>query len=498
MPDDGSFDAGHDLGWQAARSGAVQVGSQVIMLGMFVASGMVLARLLTPADFGIMAMAGTLTALVSTVRGFGFSMAAIQADTVDEVRLQQLFDRSRWYAWRLAVGMLVAAPVLAFLYREPMLLVILALLTGTAVMASLSDLPEALVMRSMRFVALRRLEVASTALGMAAGLIAAWLGAGYWALVLQSASTSVARAFGAWRMVSWRPVLRRSSDSPVNSGTRDAMRFARQYVATNLVTYAAQNLDRVTIGVAAGPHAMGMYDNAYRWGLYPVHQLYPPLLNIAVAGLSRTRDDAELYRRYWSTAMLLVLSVMLPAVAFLGVESEAFILSLLGPAWVEAIPVFRLVMVGAMAIALTRHSRWIFLSEGRTREQLRLSVMHLASMAVAVAVGVRWGVLGVAAGFAASRWLMLGPELAMAFAGSRIRWRDFLTVAWRPLAAAAGATTILVAGSAQLPDGPFLRLVVAATAFGLIYTAMWIALPGGSHAARQLAALARRVRQAPA
>lgn len=481
------------LGRDAARSGAMQVGSQGLLLAMYVVSGMLLARLLSPADFGIMAMAGTLTAFVSVVRGFGLSMAVVHAEAVSEEMLQDLFSVAARYATMLAAGMLLSAPILALLYGEPRLVPVLAILTIGPVALSLSDLPEAIAARGLRFAELRRIEIASTGLGTLAGLLAAWMGAGFWALVLQAAVMSVCRAMWAWQLVSWRPVRVRRRDSP-QGAMRRTRRFAREYSATSVVTYVAQNIDRVALGITGGPYAIGLYDNAYRWALYPVHQLYPPLLSVAVAGLSRARADASLYRRYWRLAMLLVLSAMVPGSVLLALEADAVIRALLGSGWIEAVPVFRLVAIGAIALALSRHSRWLFLSEGRTARQLRFSILQLGVTAIAMVIGVQWGVTGVAAAYAITRWLLVVPELAMAFHRSRVGWRDYLAVAFRPVLASGLAGLGLLALDAMLPAEPMARLLAAAVTFTAAYSASWVALPGGWTAGRELLDVARRLR----
>lgn len=486
-----------DVGRRSAQSGVVQIVSQAVLLVMSLLSGLALARLLAPADFGVMAMASTLTAFVATFRGFGISMALVQASDVADEDLQQLFRVGWRYSVWLGVGMLAAAPLLAFLYHEPRLIAVIATVTASSVAMSLAELPEALAVRAMRFTALRRVEVGSVATGMVIGLATAWMGAGYWALVAQSAATGLMRALWTWQLVSWRPQRgdAQAGDRAQQSAATHAMlTYARRYAANSLATFAALNIDRVTIGVRNGTHAMGLYDLAYRWGHYPVWQLYPPLLNVAVAGLSRSRDNAAVYRYYWRTALLLILCVMLPALTFFAIEPRATILTLLGDGWTDSIEVFRYVTIGGIALALSRHTRWLFLSEGRTSEQLRMSIAQLVVIACAVAIGTRWDLIGVAVAYAVARWLLLIPELALAFRQSPVTWRDYWRAVWRPSTASALAGVALWAMRATLPESVMQRLAVSALLFGTTYALIWLALPDGKRAARELLGVARRIR----
>lgn len=466
---------------------------------MSLVSGLIMARLLAPADFGVVAMASTLTAFVATLRGFGFSMALVQADTVADDDLQRLFRLGVRYSLWLWLVMLAAAPALAWVYHEPRLIAVVAAISVGSMALSLSELPEALATRALRFTALRRVEIASVAAGMVVGIVSAKLGASYWALVLQQAATALVRAIWSWQLVSWRPHRSNSTTGGTvaeqSTSTTSMLKFARGYAGTNLATFAAQNVDRVAIGVGSGTYAMGLYDLAYRWGHYPVWQLYPPLLNVAVAGLSRARDDQRQYRHYWRVALLLILSAMLPAMTFFAIEARATILTLLGSDWTGAIEVFRYVTIGGIALALSRHTRWLFLSEGRTTAQLRMSIAQLVVTVIAVAIGANWGMIGIAIAYACARWALLIPELALAFELSAVTWGDFGRVVWRPSTSSILAGLVILAASESLPSANLHRLAIGALAYMGAYAVAWLTLPGGITALRDLIGVARRMRE---
>ncbi len=488
-----------DVGRRSAHSGVVQIGAQAVLLVMSIVGGLIQARLLTPADFGVMAMASTLTAFVATLRGFGLSMALVQAEAVGDDDLQRLFRVGLKYSAWLGAGMLAAAPALAFVYHEPRLVAVIAAVSVGSIALSLAEVPEALATRALRFAALRRVEIGSVAAGMMIGLASAWMGAGYWALVMQQAATSLVRAVWVWQLVSWRPRRSGIADAPArtehSAAATSILAFARRYAITNLLSFGGQNVDRVAIGLGSGTHAMGLYDLAYRWGHYPVWQLYAPLLNVAVAGLSRSRDDAQLYRHYWRTALLLILSAMLPALTFFAIEARATILTLLGSGWSEAIDVFRFVTIGGIALALSRHTRWLFLSEARTTAQMRMSITQLVVTLGAVAIGAQWSLLGIAIAYAVARWLLLLPELSLAFELSAVTWRDYGRVVWRPAASSALAGLALWTADASLPLNVMQRLAVGAMLYLGAYIVAWLALPGGITALRELAGVARRMRE---
>ncbi|MBW3660393.1 MAG: oligosaccharide flippase family protein, partial [Gemmatimonadetes bacterium] len=263
------------------------------------------------------------------------------------------------------------------------------------------------------------------------------------------------------------------------------------YSATRLLSHVGHNLDRVLVAFFHGPRTTGLYDNAYRWAHYPVLQVFPPLITVAVSSLSRARETAGGYAAGIHLGLLSVLSVALPGLAFMAREAPLVILVLLGNQWVETIPLFRWLSVAAFAKALMMGTRWIYLSEGRTGDQLRWAAIDTIVFVVAVSVGVTRGAFGVAVAFTAAACLLAGPAIAYCLRGSDVTPEQYLSAIWRPAVASLAAMAALVVLGDAIPrigesvGSLSLRLVP----YGLVYALAWVLLPGGPREARRLGRL---------
>jgi PST family polysaccharide transporter len=489
-----------DLAGRSVRSGALRIGAQAVQVVLLVGSGMVLARLLTPDAFGVYAMVLTLTAFVGSFRDFGLKLAAVQHEALDHEQLSALWRVAQLLNLATALFMALMTPVLVAFYDEPRLTGVTLVMALAMFALGLAVQHESILIRQMRFGVLTTIEVLGTVGGVAAGVIAAALGAGYWALVLHFLVTAVLQAAATWIACPWRPSLRARREA--RPQLRLLLGYGRDLTVFRVVNHVGFNLDRVLVGYFRGTEAMGLYHNAFRWSRYPVRNVFQPLLNVAVAGLSRLHHDAPAYRRAFRRSAQPVYGLVLPGLAYLAADAHNVVLVLLGDQWTGAIPLFRWLCVAAFAGSIKLATDWIYLSQGTTRRQMTWSFVYTPIMIVAVLAGVRWGALGVAIGFTAGTWLLACPTVAYCLRDSHLRISDFIAGIARPLVAAAAAAAGLALLAPALPDGsPFVELMIRMPVFVAAYVGIWLLLPGGREAFRDLLALLallRRRSRAPA
>ncbi len=335
------------------------------------------------------------------------------------------------------------------------------------------------------------INVTGTVLGVAAGVGAAMADFGYWALVFQFLAMCAVKAAGSWIASDWRPSWVSVSDPRAAPGLRKLMSYGKDVTAGGLIKHLGRNVDRIIVGYMAGPQALGLYHHADKWAHFPVRQLYAPLRSVAVSGLSRVQDDADLYRRYVRLGLLPVFAVTMPAVAFLFAEADRVIALLLGAQWMEAVPLFRILCVAAFVGKITTVTRWLYLSAGETRRQLHWDLISAPVMVAAVAIGSIWGVRGVALGFTAANLALVYPSIWYCLRRSHVSMRDFAGIVWRPMVASviAAATLLLVEHFAQPQTHAIAFLAMQLAVFGVAYAVSWLVLPGGTEAARDLSRL---------
>lgn len=479
-------DLARDLAGRTVRSGAIQLSTQALTLVLFVASGMVLARLLVPADFGVYAMAMTVVGFVANLKDYGLIMAAVHEERLDEGRLSALF----WLSLRLnlltVVALIAFGPALAWFFEEPDLIAVTAVMALALFVLGLGHQHESVLIRRLEFGPLRVIEIGALVGGIAVAVVAAAAGAGAWALVAQFATVAVLRTAGLWWSCGWRPA--RGS----RAGIGGLAAYGRHVTLFRVLTHVARHLDRVLIGRFAGAAVLGLYDNALRWALYPVTQVYAPLTNLVVSALSRCRTDARRYRAAWRRCALSAWGLVVPALAFLALEADPAIRVLLGERWIPAVPFFRVLCIAGVGASIERVLKWIYLSQGNTERQLRWAMVYAPLMVVAVATGLRWGAYGVAVGFAAGTWVALPGAVAYCLGASELRWRDFAAALGRPAAASVVALAAPLAAASPLRPLPALPELAASLLLYLAaYVVAWIALPGGRAALADLAGMLR-------
>src|SRR5580765_2177982 len=192
-----------DLRGRSIRSGFLQMVSRAVQLLLLMGSGAVMARLLTPEDFGLVAMVVSLTAFVSSFQDFGLPMATVHREQLDHRDVSALFWVTLKLNLLLALFMVLMAPVLAWFYGDSRLTAATLVMTTSIFGLALTSQHQSLLIRQMRFGTLTLIENGSLVAGLSVGIVAALLGAGYWALVYQSVVTDLGKSASLWGASEW-------------------------------------------------------------------------------------------------------------------------------------------------------------------------------------------------------------------------------------------------------------------------------------------------------
>lgn len=380
-----------DLKGRSVRGGLVTLTSQGAQFLMQSVATIVLARLLTPADFGIVAMVTAITGLASAFADFGLSEATIQRKEITHEQVSTLF----WINVAIGVGLtLITAalgPVLSIFYREPRLLGITLLLSLTFFIGGLRVQPNALLQRQMRFSSMAFRDVASYVVAVPVAITMAWRGSGYWALVALPLTLNFVQMVLSWLMVHWRP-------GPPRRGAKVAsmVSFGGKVSASYLIFNMNRSFDSVLIGWYWGAAPLGLYSRAYNLLMLPVRQLSRPAGNVAIPAFSRLQDDPERFARYYLRAVGLIIWITAPMFGFLFVAAKPVITLVLGAKWGEAAPVFRILVIAALGQLLLESTVWLFVSRGQSGRLLKLLVTTSPIIVCSFAIGLPFGIKGVA------------------------------------------------------------------------------------------------------
>jgi O-antigen/teichoic acid export membrane protein len=473
-----------DLGGRSARGGAVTLFAQVFKFIFSTAATIVLARLLTPQDYGLIGMVVIITNFVGMFQYLGLSTATVRWSTLNHEQVSTLFWINLGLSAMIAVLTFASAPLAAWFYHEPRLIWITGGYAVSILITGAYIQHEAILMRQMRFAAIAIVEIAALFIGFAAAIFSAWRGAGYRALVVNQLVMTLVTLFGVWIVCRWRPGL-----PARGAGVRSMLSYGGSLTGFNFMTYLARNLDNVLIGKFWGAYQLGVYSRAYQMLLMPMQQINAPLVAVAVPALSRLTDSPERYRAAFLEILEKIAMITMPGVVFMIATSDWLVLFLLGPQWREAGRIFMLLGVAAFVQPVTRTALWLFTTQGRTREILNWGIMGGALSIVSIVVGLPWGATGVAASYAVTD-LFLATPLLFWYVGRKgpVRAADFYRTIAPATCASVFALVLLFSARQWLEGFSHLatRLSIAFVITIVASVSVLAALPAGRLALRSL------------
>ena len=380
-----------DLKGRSVRGGLLTITSQGAQFLMQSVSTVVLARLLTPADFGLVAMVTAITGLGQAFADLGLSEATIQHPEISHDQVSTLF----WI--NIAIGLTLMsitaglAPVLAWFYREPRLKDITLVLSLTFLIGGLRVQHDALLRRQMRFTSLAIRDVASYILAVPVAITLAWRGAGYWALVALPLTLNSTQMSLSWLMAHWTPGLPRR-----DARVRSLIAFGGNVAASYFIFNMNRSADSVLIGWHWGAGPLGLYSRAYNLLMLPVRQLGAPARSVAIPAFSRVQNAPERLARYYLRTANLIMWISAPIFGFLFVAAEPVIVLALGNRWREAAPVFQILAIFALGQLLLESALWLFVSRGQSKRLLKLLLIISPIIVGSYAIGLPFGIKGVA------------------------------------------------------------------------------------------------------
>jgi len=478
----------------AVRSAVATVSASGLALGAQVISTVILARLLAPADFGVVAMVTTFSLLLVNFGLNGFTEAIIQVEEIDHYTASNLFWLNTVAGLVLAVGFAAAGSVLARFYRNPLVASAADGLSIGIFIAAISVIHLSLLKRAMYFGATAANDLLSRVVNTAVAILLAWKGWGYWALVAGIVAQQLSVTLGAWWLCSWIPSL------PRRTGKSGSMVcFAAKVYGQFSLTYATQNIDNLLVGWRFNANALGFYKKAYDLFALSASQVTSPLHNVALAALSRVNQDHVRFRRYLVSSLGMIAFVGMAMSANLTLVGRDVVRLVLGPKWLISGGIFELLAPGVGALLLYATIGWIHLSLGKPERWLRWSIVELAFTVCLFLIVLRWGPEGIATAWSISYWTLLIP--AFWYAGRPIEFgiSDLVVAIWRYAAAAlvAGlATAALIRGSAfrgtpSSTNAALSAIIVISLIFITVYLGAVISFYRGLAPLRQLASLLR-------
>jgi O-antigen/teichoic acid export membrane protein len=467
-----------------------------VAVAVQVVATVVLARLLVPGDFGLVAMVTTFSLLLVNFGLNGFTEAILQRDQIDHALASNLFWINLGAGLVLTVGFAAAGSLMARFYGDARVAHVAVGVSLTIFITATSVQHLALLKRAMRFSAVSANDILAGAVSVAVSILLALAGWGYWALVAGAVARPLSQTIGAWSLCQWIPGLPKRV-----AGTADAVRFAMHIYGRFSVNYFARNTDNLLVGWRFGPGPLGFYKKAYDLFLLTAAQIVAPLTSVAVSALSRLNRDSVQYRRYLLSALAVTAFVGMGLGADLTLVGKDVIRLALGPGWDEAGRIFMFFGPGVGIMFLYGTHGWIHLSIGTPKRWFRWVFVEFSVTGLLFLLGLRWGPEGIAVAWTASFWILALP--AFWYAGRPIGFGvgPVLAAVWKYIVASllAGCASAIIlqkmpalataAGFAASAT----RTIVMSALFGILYLGVVVLFDWGFAPIHQVMRLLREM-----
>ena len=394
-------------------SGLITAAAQGVQFFLNLAYIMVLARLLAPQEFGLVAMVTIVMDFLRIFQDPGLSTAMVQRPQITHAQVSNLFWVNVSMGGVTTLLVAASAPAIAWFYREPQLVRITLALSITFLLSSLAVQHIALLNRQMRFGMIAMINVVSLLTGYLTGIGMALLEFGYWSLVGASVIQAAVALVLAWSISRWRPRL-----PSRGTETLGLLSFGANITAGTLMYSLARSADSLLIGRFFGPAAVGLYSRASTLLLRPMQQLTLPINAVLVPALSRVQSDKDRYRR---TFLQVFEAVALISFLFTGLclaLSQPLTLVVLGPKWEAAAVIFAGFTPAALSYPLMNAFTWLLASQGRGKDWFLNNAIASSVTLCSFLVGLPFGPAGVAISYSISCVLLQLP-LVYYFAGRR-------------------------------------------------------------------------------
>ncbi|MBC7103713.1 MAG: lipopolysaccharide biosynthesis protein [Parvibaculum sp.] len=400
---------------------ALSIAERILTFLIQTGTTLILARILMPADFGLVGMVMPVIMVFQVMGNMGLTMAVLQRREVTPSQLSSLFYFNMSVSVVLAGVLYLSAPLISNFYDAPQVDPIAQLFSLVILLAGASALQTSLLQRELKFGAILVAHVISQIGSSVVGIWMALEGFGFMALAWRSVSQPAIYSGIVWLRSGWLPGLPEWSVE-----VKNMVGFGGFSAGFNLLNTMGRQIDNVLIGWRYGPHELGPYSVAYRIFVTPNRMLAGPLAQVVIPVLSRLVDDPKRYSRWFLSILRLLTLVIFPPLFALSPVSGALVNGVLGYQWSAATPIVGwLLPIAALQASYTTIG-WLMLSIGRADRQMRWGLISIPVFILSFVVGLPWRAEGVAISYAVANIAMFVPAFWYATQGTPVTLTEIL------------------------------------------------------------------------
>jgi len=407
-------DAVKGVKWASAS----QLGRQVIQY----TTTIILAALLTPSDFGLMAMAIVIIGFLDIFKDLGTAAAIIQNQDLTEEALSSIFWVNVGFGILVAVLVFLAAPLGAEFYNNMKVENLLKVLSISFILSSFSIVHRKLLEKELKFDSLAKIELVAVITGAIVGISLALLKFGVWSLVFQSLTVAFVTTSLLWIVNTWKPLFFFSYGE-----IKPVVSYSLNLLGYNVFNYFVRNTDYLIIGKFLGERELGHYYLAYKIMLYPLQNISLVVSRVMFPIYSKIQNDNERFKNIYTKVTNAISFLTFPLMVSVFALSDLFSITFFNNKWDTALLAILLMILAPVgliqSVATTTGS--IYQAKGRTDWMFRWGVISGVIYVTGFFIGLNWGVVGVAVSYLISSIILLYLVFAIPFKLIELKFLSF-------------------------------------------------------------------------
>lgn len=419
-----------DINSKMARGVAWMVAAKFAERGIGVVSTLILARLLVPADFGLVAMAVAIVAILELMGAFSFDVALIQNQHAERRHYDTVWTFHLGFGIFCCTCMVLLAYPASVFYDEPRLQNVMYVMAASSVLHGLVNVAIVDFRKELNFRREFQYQLRRKLVGFAVTISLAFTFRSYWALVIGSVATNFAGVVLSYVMIKYRPRLSLSA-------LREMSGFSAWMFVNSLLAFFTNRLPDLLIGRMLGAKPLGVYTISYELANMPTNELVAPINRAVLPGYAKlSANISDLARGYVNVAGLIAFFA-LPAGFGISAVAPLMVQVALGDKWLAAIPIIALLAARGAFIALVTNVGAVLIAVGQPRLITGITIASLAVLIPALIAGLHWFDLqGAAYAYLVAAAVQVPLSYAVVAKLLSVRGADILRFLWRPLIAA--------------------------------------------------------------
>lgn len=466
---------GENLGQSSVRGGTSllisEVGCNIFrLLGM-----VILARLLMPEHFGLIAMVTAISGAVELFKDLGLATVTVKEKDITHDQISTLFWVNTGIGVALTVLFAGLGPIISWFYNDTRLFWIVLAISPAFLMGGITVQHQALLRRNMKFTQLAAIQLIATGLSIVVSVVLAWEGFGYWSLVWREIVRPMISWLGVWWHCRWLP-----GAPKFGPDIRRLFQSGSQVTGFNVLVFGARSLDQILLGKFWGAVPVGLYKQAGTVLQLQSSMVTFPITNVMTSALSALQGEPEKYSKYYKEAVSLLAFCQMPLAAFFVVFSESIVMVLFGQKWVSAAPLLQILAMASAFESVASTTGVVMVTSHKTREYLNLGAVNATSIIAGILAGVKWGAVGVATALVVVSYLSFPLIVWYSLKGTFVSPRQLYTAISLPFCASILLGMCLLAIQHLAGSGAGLgELAYSSILAPILYCSIWLLFPGG-------------------